>query len=140
MYHMFVFLPFFSWVAAETEMVGPEVRKYSGHPPWGSQGELQTCRAFIALLEQKRPDINQRVNVFAEFLEGPALDWFLQLDRDLIQDWTFLQSELESKFRVASLSIVQKFHIRQSLMKQYPQECVQDFLERYNHFGYGNVF
>ena len=50
-------------------MVGPEVRKYSGHPPWGSQGELQTCRAFIALLEQKRPDINQRVNLFSDFLE-----------------------------------------------------------------------
>ena len=73
--------------------------------------------------------------LFVWFLEGPALDWFLQLDRDLIQDWSFLQSELESKFRMPSLSIVQKFHIRQSLMKQYSGECVQDFLERYGNSG-----
>ena len=58
-------------------MVGPEVRKYSGHPPWGSQGELQTCRAFIALLEQKRPDINQRVNLFSDFLEVTILHFFI---------------------------------------------------------------
>ena len=107
-------------------------RKYSGHPPWGSHGELQTCRAFIALLEQKRPDVNQRVNVFADFLEGPALDWFLHLKGDLKQDWNFLQSQLASRFRVPPLSIVQKFHIRQSLLKQCLSsgECVQEFVER----------
>jgi len=111
-------------------MVGPEVRKYSGHPPWGSQGELQTCRAFIALLEQKRPDINQRVNLFSDFLEGPALDWFLKLEGGLKQDWNYLQSELKSKFSVPSLSIVQKFQVRQSILMQWPKERVQDFVER----------
>ena len=75
-------------------MVGPEVRKYSGHPPWGSQGELQTCRAFIALLEQKRPDINQRVNLFSDFLEVTIL-YFLKFFRFILK---FGYSEKATKF------------------------------------------
>ena len=74
--------------------------------------------------------------------QGPALDWFLNLEGDLKQDWNYLQSELKSKFSVPSLSIVQKFQVRQSILMQWPKERVQDFVERLelvskelNHFG-----
>ena len=62
--------------------------------------------------------------------QGPALDWFLKLEADLKQDWNYLQSELKSKFSVPSLSIVQKFQVRQSILMQWPKERVQDFVER----------
>ena len=62
--------------------------------------------------------------------QGPALDWFLKLEGDLKQDWNYLQSELKSKFSVPSLSIVQKFQVRQSILMQWPKERVQDFVER----------
>ena len=62
--------------------------------------------------------------------QGPALDWFLKLEGGLKQDWNYLQSELKSKFCVPSLSTVQKFQVRQSILMQWPKERVQDFVER----------
>ena len=72
------------------------------------------------------------VNTIPEnsLFQGPALDWFLKLEADLKQDWNYLQSELKSKFSVPSLSIVQKFQVRQSILMQWPKERVQDFVER----------
>ena len=102
------------------------LRKYSGHPPW-VQGELQTCQAFITLLEDKIDDIQNIVKVFAENLEGKALVWFLNIGKHL-QDWQVIKEHFVALFGV-KLDLVDKFNIRKSLY-QLDSESVEAFLER----------
>ena len=101
------------------------IRKYSGHPPWQHQ-ELQTCHAFLTQIEDQFDSTNI-VKTFSEHLQGPALDWFLNLKGNLT-DWQFIKDQFKCAFGV-QLSVRQKVNIRQSL-RQHPEENIRDFAER----------
>ena len=101
------------------------IRKYSGHP-LGQNQELQTCHAFLTQIEDKySTSIN--VKTFSEHLEGPALDWFLNLKGNLT-DWPYIKDQFKLAFGV-QLSVRQKVNIRQSL-RQQPEENISDFAQR----------
>ena len=100
------------------------LRRYSGHPPW-VQGELQTCRAFLTILEDNVNNVDI-VKAFSENLEGAALDWFMNIGD--IQDWQWIKNEFIAKFGV-DINLLDKLHIRKSL-HQMESESVQEFFER----------
>ena len=103
-----------------------KLRKYSGFPPW-TNGEFQTCTAFINSLEENF-DYNSIPNVLNKWLQGPVLDWWTNFEQNNTADWNITKQELILKFH-SVLSVREKVNIRQSL-KQNPDENVENFLDR----------
>ena len=102
-----------------------KLRKYSGFPPW-TNGEFQTCTAFINSLEENF-DYNSIPTFLNKWLQGPALDWWTNFEHNN-NDWNITKQEFILKFH-SVLSVKEKVNIRQSL-KQNPEESVEDFLDR----------
>ena len=105
-----------------------KLRKYSGYPPW-TNGEIQTCSAFITKYEQEMATSFEPMKILSvsEYLNGPALDWW-NAQSQSSADWNSLKQEFINKFSV-KLTWSQKINVRQSL-RQLDDESVNDFLER----------
>jgi hypothetical protein len=110
------------------------MKKYTGHPPW-SNGELQTCGAFVAMFEEKAKSLSGDeaiIKVLEDSLGGPALAWLKSKTEETT--WTDIRSAFMEKF-TTDMTVRDKVKIRQSL-RQKANERVQEFLDRCTYAQY----
>ena len=82
-----------------------KLKKYSGYPPW-TNGELQTCSAFVSALEAQFDMSNSITNNVSQWLEGPALEWWKDLEHN-INEWILIKHEFIQKVQFWKVSHTQ---------------------------------